>query len=427
MKLLRCAKLILLIGLIISAISLAQDDEDNVIRIAASWQGAEAQGFQTVIDAFTEQTGIDVIYEPDPLLVENVVKSGFLEDPTDIALLPRPGVIRELAEGLELVPLDNEDDPLIDPDLIDETLSREFLRLGTFDNELYGLMVTSRSKSTIWYNVDSFEEYDFEIPQTWDELVAITDTYVANGDVPFALGGGDGWTLTDWFENIYIRLYGQLDYNRLFVVRSLRWDDPKVATTLDLMAQVLLPYDDHLPDGTDSILEVGHREAVRSWLEGETSMYYEGGFVRGYAQEIFPDLICDEDYSFFTFPEINPDYGTPIVGGGQLAVVFNDTDAVREFMNFIASEEGATVWVTAEVGSIISPNLEVDIDNYRDDCFALEAEQIRDARTFVFDGSDLMTGIFGEYAFFTALQDYLLNPNAMSEILEYLVIAESKS
>ena len=100
------------------------------------------------------------------------------------------------------------------------------------------------------------------------------------------------------------------------------------------------------------------------------------------------------DYSFFTFPEIDLRYGKPIVGGGELAVVFVDTPEARAFMNFIASPEAATAWVTAETGSIISPNLGVDIAEYRSECAALEANQIRQANSFVFDGSDLMSGIF---------------------------------
>lgn len=417
--------LILCFGCLCVSLSMAQDT--NTLRIAAGWTGAEQAGFQTVIDMFEDQTGIEVIYEEDTNLVENVVKSGFLEDPADIAFLPRPGVIRQLAEDQQLIRLDDPDDPILELALLRNTLGDSFLRLGMFEDAVYGLMVTSGSKSTIWYNIDTFEEYDISPPTAWTELLEIIEMLAADGVTPFTLGGGDGWPLSDWFENVFIRLHGRQVYNELFVEQSISWEDPRVSEAFSVMSEMLLPYDERVVDGEEAILEVSHRDAVESWLSGEAPMYYEGGFVRSHAQEAFPDLVCGEDYSFFTFPQINPSYGRPIVGGGQLAVVFTDNEAVREFMNFIASPEAATAWVTAETGGIISPNLGVDIDVYTDVCAQLEAEQIRNANAFAFDGSDLMSGIFGEFAFFTALQDYLLDPGALGNILDYLNDAASKS
>lgn len=411
--------------LLLTTISIAQDSD--VIYVTASWTGTEQEGFEAILDIFTEETGIEVIYEPDANLVDNVTKSAFLENPTSVAFLPRPGVIRELANNLNIVPLDDPADPILEPNLLNQTLSDTFIELGTVNGSVFGVMVTSRSKSTIWYDINTFEENDLSTPTSWTELLDIADTLVAEGITPFSLGGGDGWTLSDWFENIFIRLHGPQDYADLFTNRTISWNDPRVSETFRIMAEMLLPYDEKLANAEDSILQIGHRDAVRSWLEGDAPMYYEGGFVRSYAEEIFPDLVCSEDFSFFTFPQIDLRFGKPIVGGGQLAVVFEDTPEVREFMNFIASPEAATAWVTVETGGIISPNLGVALDDYTNPCAQLEAQQIRNASSFVFDGSDLMPGIFGEFAFFVALQDFLIDPDALGNILDYLNDAASKS
>jgi len=412
--------------LMLTSIIIAQDDDD-VLYVSASWTGAEQEGFETVLALFTEETGIEVVYEPDANLVSNVTKSAFLDDPTDVVFLPRPGVVRQLADDLHILQLDDPDDPIVDPELIDETLSEVFRNLGTFDGELYGVMVTSRSKSTVWYDIETFNEYDLTPPETWVEFIEIAETLSDNGITPLTLGGGDGWPLSDWFENIFVRLYGGAAYRDLFINRTISWDDQRVDTAFTAMGQILLPYEQRLADADGSILEIGHADAVRSWLNGDAPMYYEGGFVRSLAEEEFPELVCGEDYSFFTFPQIDDTYGKPIVGGGQLAVAFDDHDAVIEFMNFIASPEAATAWVTAESGAIISPNLGVNLDSYTNPCAQLEARQIRRATTFVFDGSDLMPGIFGEFAFFTSLQDYLIDPEALGNILDYLNDAATKS
>ena len=76
-------------------------------------------------------------------------------------------------------------------------------------------------------------------------------------------------------------LYGQL------IGMTNAWR--KAFTT---MSQMLLPYEERLASAEASILSVSYRDSVRSWLEGDAPMYFEGGFVRSYAEEIFPDLVC---------------------------------------------------------------------------------------------------------------------------------------
>lgn len=422
--------IVLLLFVCLSAVLIAQDaTATEPIVISARWEGDEAAGLEAVINSFTEATGIEVIYESNPTLVQRILVNAATGNTPDIALIPRPGVIRDLVSANALVPLNAPTDPILSSELIESTLTENFVDLGTFDEMLYGLIVKANSKSTFWYKPASFEALAVEIPTTWRELQAITQAYMDDGQIPFVIGGGDAWTLTDWFENIYIRLHGASLYNQLFVEKTLSWQDTTVIQTFRVMFDLLNPLDTKLIGGKDSILTYTYQDSVKKWLGDDepAAMYYEGGFLSVYAQQEFPDLTCGEDYSFFLFPQINPTHGNPIVGGGELAVVFNDSPDVRAFMQYLASPAAATVWVKAERGAIISPNQGVSISDYKDPCTAMEAQEIRNARTFVFDGSDLMTGHLGEYAFFVALQDYLLDPGAMTQILAYIQLAADKS
>ena len=42
-------------------------------------------------------------------------------------------------------------------------------------------------------------------PTTWEDLLAGAKTLKASGVKAYSIGGADGWTLTDLFENIYLR------------------------------------------------------------------------------------------------------------------------------------------------------------------------------------------------------------------------------
>jgi len=390
------------------------------INVMASWGGDEQAGFQEVLDAFTQKTGITVNYEGNrdvQAVVQTRVAGG---NPPDVAFIPRPGVVAQLARDGAILPLTEGSDPILDPAALSANYSQAFIDLGTVDGKVYAVLGKANSKSTVWYKPASFEELGVEPPVTWDDLVAITDAYVASGKIPWAIGGLDGWTLTDWFENLYVRVAGPDMYNKLFVTHEVSWTDPTVVQTMDLLRQIIDPADEKLAGGADGTLSTGFIDAFGLVLRGEAEMYYEGGFMSSFGEQNFPNLTCGTDYSFFLFPEVSSMYGRPVVGGGDLAVIFKDNPEVRAFADFITSPEANEVWATADRGAVISPNAGVPLDAYTSPCKRLEAEQIVNADIFVFDGSDLAPSAVGGDAMFTGLQDFLANPDKRDDVLQFI-------
>ena len=124
-------------------------------------------------------------------------------NPPDIAALPQPGFMTDFAQRGALKPID----------VRARTRSRRvspqsWLDLGTVDGKLYGLFFKGANKSTIWYNVPVFEDAGVEPAANWDDFLAAGDTIASSGVPPYSIGGADGWTLTDLFENIYLRAAG---------------------------------------------------------------------------------------------------------------------------------------------------------------------------------------------------------------------------
>ena len=149
-------------------------------------------------------------------------------------------------------------------------------------------------------------------------------------------------------------------------------------------------------------------------------MYYEGGFMGNFARDNFPDLVGGTDYTFFNFPEIDPAYGTPVVGGGDFAVALKNNAAARAFIDFLASPQASEVWAKAAAGARITPNQKVSADLFADPLTALEAGFIKDAEIFVFDGSDLAPSAVGGDAMFTGLQNFIQNPDDIQGVLEFI-------
>jgi len=391
--------------------------EGETIEVMASWGGAEQAGFGEVLAAFTAATGVEVTYVSEREMSQVLPTRIAGGNAPDVAMIPRPGEIAAFVEDGVAI---SYADLGVDMGAISGNYSDSVLDLGTFGGDLYGLMTASNSKSTFWYKPASFAEQGFDVPETFDELVAITDAYVAAGKVPLSIGGLDGWTLTDWFENIYVRVAGPDNYNKLFVTQEIPWTDPTVVTAMELFRDIITPTDDKLIGGAAGTNSTGFIDAWDLVLGGDAEMYYEGGFMGNFARDNFPDLTGGTDYSFFNFPEIDSQYGKPVVGGGDFAVAFTNTPGSRAFIDFLATEEANAIWATASEGSRITPHQGVSSTLFADPLTALEAGFIKSADIFVFDGSDLAPAAVGGDAMFTALQTFIQNPDDILGVLEFI-------
>ncbi len=389
------------------------------ITIMASWGGDEQSGFLQVLNAFTASTGLPWVYEGQRELVTVLQTRIAGGNAPDLAMIPRPGFLKAFVEDDVVIPICCGGDDIIDEATLSANYGDGALGFGTVDDTLYGLLAKANSKSTFWYKPASFEELGVTPPDTWDELLAIVDAYVAAGKTPLSIGGLDGWTLTDWFENLYIRVAGPEAYDQLFVTGEVQWTDPTVVEAMERFQEIITPTSGKLAGGAAGTLSTGFIDAFDVVLNGDAEMYYEGGFMGSFAAQNFPDLVGGEDYAFFEFPEINPEFGKPVVGGGDLAAVFNDTPEVRELLNFLASKEANEVWASADKGAVISPNTQVSLDIYAP-LQRLEAEAVLGASIFVFDGSDLADPSVGGDAMFTGLQDFIDDPTDIDGVLGFI-------
>ncbi len=412
---------LLLAALCVLAIVPAQaQDETRIVSFLTTFGGSELDALNVSLNAFTEATGILVTVESNrssTTVLRTRIAGG---NPPDVALISSPAVVAEFARAGYLIPLVNVDGSagLVDPSVITDNYNQAFIDLTTVDGAIYGIMAKAYSKSTVWYRPASFEEMGFEVPTTWDELMAIQQAYIDAGVTPWSIGAADAWTLTDWFENIYVRLVGPEMYNGLFLTHTVPWTDPTVVEAMQIFQQVFDPADTNLAGGTDGTLSTDFITAMNMVFGPDPSaaMYYEGGFVGGILGGNFPDLVAGEDYNFFLFPALNEAQGAPIVGGGDTLVAFSDRPEVAELINWMAGVEGNTLW--AGTNAIISPNVNVDMGVYST-LAANEAQQVVNADAFVFDGSDLMPSAVTD-AFHTGLQEIVADPSVIQETLEYI-------
>ena len=202
-------------------------------------------------------------------------------------------------------------------------------------------MVKLNSKSTVWYRPDLFAEGGYEPPATYDDFVALADQITADGGHgPHCAGAAGTWTLTDWFESIYIRQSGVDAYDTLFSPDG-NWTDQSVKDAINLMLELLT--DENIAGGKEGALATTFTDGIGLTFAADATaqMYYEGGFVGGIAVgDVNPDLVWDETISFFPFPTVDGGGEGVITIGGDVMGAFTTNPGVAEFMQFLGEPEG---------------------------------------------------------------------------------------
>jgi alpha-glucoside transport system substrate-binding protein len=388
-------------------------DVSGTVSVTAVWTGPEQESFRAVLDAFEEEyPEVTVNYtsagDQLPTQLSTAVEGG---NPPDVAVLPQPGLLRDFAGKGALKPLDFAAED------VETNLGESAVELGSVDGTLYGFLFKAANKSTVWYNVAAFEDAGVEPPETWEDFLAAAETINASGLPAYSIGGADGWTLTDLFENIYLRSAGPEKYDQLSR-HEIPWTDQSVKDALTEMAKILGDTD-NIAGGTQGALQTDFPTSISNVFtqEPKAAQVLEGDFVPGVVEH---GLEAETDFNVFPFPSVN-DSPPSVVGGGDTVVLFTDNPAAQELVRWLTTAEAAQVW--AERGGFASLNKELDTGVYPDAITQVTAGALSEAEVFRFDLSDLQPAAFGGtvgQGLFKLFQDFLKNPDDVDGIAQQM-------
>jgi alpha-glucoside transport system substrate-binding protein len=392
------------------------------VSIVGIWTGDEQKSFQAVIDGFTEKNPkVTVKYNPagdnTPTVLSTAVEGG---NPPDLAAVGQPGLVKDFQAKGALKPLDFASSVLA------ENFPQDIAKLGTYDGKLYSFLFKAANKSTVWFNVQSFADAGVEPPADWDAFLTAAKTLKASGTPAFSIGGADGWTLTDLFENIYLRQAGPEKYDQL-ATHEIKWTDPTVKAALKSMAEVVGD-SSNIVGGKAGALGTDFPTSVANVFTdpAKAAMVIEGDFVPGVVASK-TKLEAKTGYDVFPFPAIG-DAKNNVVGGGDSVVMFKDTPATRAFVTYLASKDAAEIW--AKRGGFSSANKNVDPGVYPNEIAKATATAIASAETFRFDMSDLAPAAFGGtpgQGEWKILQDFLSSPSDVDGAARKLEASAAKA
>ena len=344
--------------------------------------------------------------------------------PPDVGLFPQPGVMCDLAKQGKVLAYD---DATVATDR--QTLVPGFVESGTCAGKVYGLPSAVSVKSLIWYDKPAFAKAGYTVPKTLDELATLTDKIRSDGKVPWCIaaesGQATGWPITDWIEDLVLRLAGPANYDK-WVSGQLKFNSPEIKPAFDYFKKIAFNNANVL-GGTKSIVSTNFQTGGNGLFKTPPGCYLfkQATFIAGKGG--FPDKVLanlDTEVGVMAFPPKTAG-DNPVETGGDLAAAFNNDANTLKLRNFIASKDNGT---EAGKAGYFSPHKTFDVSLYPSKTLQTIAKDVLYASSASrFDGSDLMPAKVGAGTFWTETVKWISGQEDETAMLDAIDASFPKS
>jgi len=355
------------------------------LSIFGPWLGPDAELVKSVIAYFEAATGATVEYSGSDSFEQQVMIDAQANSSSNISVFPQPGLAANMAASGFLTPLGEDTGSWITDNY---AAGSSWVDLGTYagndgSDALYGFFYKVDVKSLVWYVPENFEDAGYEIPNSMEELHALSDQIVADGGTPWCIGlgsgGATGWPATDWVEDFMLRTQSPAMYDK-WVSNEIKFDDPAVVEAIEEFGKIARN-DDYVAGGAGAVASTDFRDSPKGLFDSPPKCYMhrQASFIPSFFPE-GTELGADADFFYFPAYE-GKDLGKPVLGAGTLFAITNDNPAAHAFIDFLQTA-------------------------YANDALRKQGQILLDATTFRFDASDLMPGKIGAGSFWTGMVDY---------------------
>ncbi|HSK90161.1 MAG TPA: ABC transporter substrate-binding protein, partial [Euzebyales bacterium] len=258
--------------------------------LSAYTQQQELVGVDNLIAAFNERyPDAEIAHEGSPRFEEQALARVDSGDPPEMMMILQPGLLTTFHDGGDLVAMND----FVDTETVESEYVPGILQSGMLDGALVGLPIRLNVKSLVWYRSDVFEQHGYEVPETWEDLVALTarirDDMGGQGISPWCIGienaTATGWTLTDWVEDVMLRLHGG-EVDDRWVGHDVGFDSPEVRQAFEEVADIWFP-EGNVLEGPQNIVQTSVSAAPEPLFEDPPAclLHRQASFIQG----SFPD------------------------------------------------------------------------------------------------------------------------------------------
>ena len=391
----------------------ATDLGGEQVTVFGPWLGPDQVVVESVLAYFAEASGADVKYVGSDGFEQQIVIDAEAGSSPNVAVFPQPGLASDMAKRGFLTPLGQDT-----ADWMAENYAagQSWVDLGTYEGpegekSFYGFPYKADVKSLVWYVPENFEDAGYEVPETMEELKALSDQIVSDGETPWCIGlgsgGATGWPATDWVEDMMLRTQPPEVYDQ-WVTNGIPFTDERVVAAIEEFG-AFARNDDYVAGGAGTVASTDFRDSPKGLFSSppQCYMHRQASFIPAF----FPEgtvIGANGDADFFYFPAYEgKDLGSPVLGAGTLFAITKDSPGAHALIDFLQTEIAHEVFMAQQAGGFLTPHTGVNTDVYVDDTRKALGDILLNATTFRFDGSDLMPGGVGAGSFWTGMVDYV--------------------
>ncbi|MGR3803268.1 ABC transporter substrate-binding protein [Marinibacterium profundimaris] len=408
-------KTTLFAGAAVAALIAGSAWADNV-TVFGPWLGPDQEDVEAVLDGFAAATDHTYSYVGSDSFEQQIRIDAEAGSAPNIAIFPQPGLAANMAEAGFLTPL-----PEGTAEWVEENYAagQSWVDLGTYagpdgEDHLYGFFYKVDVKSLVWYVPENFWDAGYEVPETMEELKALTEQIAADGETPWCIGlgsgGATGWPATDWVEDMMLRTQPPEVYDE-WVSNERPFNDPAVVEAIEEFGW-FARNDDFVAGGAGAVATTDFRDSPKGLFDAppQCYMHHQASFIPSF----FPEgTMMGEDADFFYFPAYEEkDLGTPVLGAGTLWAITDESDGANALIEYLKTPEAHEIWMARQ--GFLTPHTGVDPEVFADPALRQMNEILLDATTFRFDASDLMPGAVGAGSFWTGMVDYVGGKDAQA-------------
>ncbi|MFG1869890.1 ABC transporter substrate-binding protein [Micromonospora arborensis] len=410
------------------------------LTVLGSWTDAEGVEFTRVLDRFEKAFGIRTRYQGHRD-VSQVLQVGIERGrPPDVAILPRLNDLQRYVNANQLAPLTGAftTDPAAAPQLI-KLAPKDGSAGNPVGGELaYAVTIATHLKSVVWYDPAELATFGQTPPQSWEEMVNLTQRLADGQEVPWCLGMSappvSGWPGTDWIEDILLHDAGQVAYEQ-WTHGDLPWTAPAIKQAWETWGSLLRV---SAGETARASLYTTFQAAGKGLFPGKEGsakrgchLDHQGSFViRDYSEHLDelpgPKDGASPDPPFTFFPTPPPagkmDNSSLQEVSDDVAAMFRDTEPARKLMSYLASEQAQTA--RRAESRDVAFSRRAPTAEYPDPVTKAVAARLHSG-TLCWDGADLLPAAMAT-AFERAVLVYLEAPERLDVLLTELEAVRGK-
>ena len=309
------------------------------LTVFGPWLGPDQENVEAVLADFAAKSGHDVSYVGSDSFEQQILVDAEAGSAPNIAVFPQPGLAADMASRGFLTPLDGGVGDWVRENY---AAGQSWVDLGTYADEngndqLFGFFYKVDVKSLVWYIPENFEDADYEVPETLEELRTLSDTIVADGETPWCIGlgsgGATGWPATDWVEDMMLRTQPPSVYDQ-WVTNEISFTDDAVVGAIEEFG-AFSRNDDYVAGGAAAVASTDFRDSPKGMFDSPPQCYLhrQASFIPAF----FPEgTVVGEDVDFFYFPAYaGRDLGKPVLGAGTVWAITNENQAAHDLIEYL--------------------------------------------------------------------------------------------